>query len=75
MFLFPWAVSVYELALFGLIEMVVFLAILVTGYAYAGRKARSTGPRRGPSNEFMTEEPKDPKQPATRPRATLPPSL
>src|SRR6187551_4121287 len=34
-FLFPWAVIVDELALFGLIEMVVFLAILVTGYAYA----------------------------------------
>src|SRR5829696_10571398 len=31
-FLFPWAVIVDELALFGLIEMVVFLAILVAGY-------------------------------------------
>ena len=37
-FLFPWAVMVDELALFGLIEMVVFLAILVTGYAYAWKK-------------------------------------
>jgi len=37
-FLFPWAVIVDELALFGLIEMVVFLAILVTGYAYAWKK-------------------------------------
>jgi NADH-quinone oxidoreductase subunit A len=37
-FLFPWAVMVDELALFGLIEMIVFLAILVTGYAYAWKK-------------------------------------
>ena len=37
-FLFPWAVIVDELALFGLIEMIVFLAILVTGYAYAWKK-------------------------------------
>ena len=37
-FLFPWAVIVDELALFGLIEMVIFLAILVTGYAYAWKK-------------------------------------
>ena len=28
-FMFPWAVIVDELALFGLIEMIVFLAILV----------------------------------------------
>ena len=31
-FLFPWAVIVDELALFGLIEMIIFLAILVTGW-------------------------------------------
>src|SRR6188508_2000977 len=37
-FLFPWAVIVDELAQFGLIEMIVFLAILVTGYAYAWKK-------------------------------------
>jgi len=37
-FLFPWAVIVDELALFGLIEMIVFLAILVTGYVYAWKK-------------------------------------
>ncbi len=37
-FLFPWAVILDELALFGLIEMVVFLFILVIGYAYAWRK-------------------------------------
>ena len=37
-FLFPWAVILDELALFGLIEMAVFLGILVVGYVYAWRK-------------------------------------
>ena len=37
-FLFPWAVKSRELALFGLIEMGVFIAILVVGYAYAWKK-------------------------------------
>jgi NADH-quinone oxidoreductase subunit A len=36
-FLFPWAVSLDKLALFGLIEMLVFLFILVVGYFYAWR--------------------------------------
>ena len=33
-FLFPWAVMLDRLALFGFIEMMVFLAILVVGYVY-----------------------------------------
>lgn len=37
-FLFPWAVMLDRLALFGLIEMVVFLAILVVGYAYIWKR-------------------------------------
>ena len=37
-FMFPWAVIMDRLALFGLIEMLVFLFILVVGYAYAWRK-------------------------------------
>jgi len=37
-FMFPWAVMIDELALFGLIEMLVFLLILVVGYVYAWRK-------------------------------------
>ena len=37
-FLFPWAVSLDQLALFGLIEMLVFLFILVVGYFYAWKK-------------------------------------
>ena len=37
-FMFPWAVAMDELALFGLIEMLVFFFILVIGYVYAWRK-------------------------------------
>jgi NADH-quinone oxidoreductase subunit A len=37
-FLFPWAVSFDRLAIFGLVEMVVFLAILLVGYVYAWRR-------------------------------------
>jgi NADH-quinone oxidoreductase subunit A len=37
-FMFPWAVIMDKLAVFGLIEMIVFLAILVAGYAYAWKK-------------------------------------
>ena len=37
-FMFPWAVVMDELALFGLIEMLVFVFILVVGYVYAWRK-------------------------------------
>jgi NADH-quinone oxidoreductase subunit A len=33
-FLFPWAVMFDRLALFGFIEMTVFLVILVVGYIY-----------------------------------------
>ena len=37
-FMFPWAVIMGQLQLFGLIEMIVFLAILVVGYFYAWQK-------------------------------------
>ena len=37
-FLFPWAVMFNRLGLFGLIEMVVFLAILVVGYVYCWKR-------------------------------------
>ncbi len=33
-FLFPWAVMFDQLALFGFIEMAVFLVILIVGYVY-----------------------------------------
>jgi NADH-quinone oxidoreductase subunit A len=37
-FMFPWAVIFNKLLLFGLIEMVVFIFILVVGYYYAWQK-------------------------------------
>jgi NADH-quinone oxidoreductase subunit A len=36
-FLYPWAVVMDDLLLFGLVEMFVFLGILIVGYAYAWR--------------------------------------
>ena len=37
-FLFPWAVIFERLHIFGFIEMMVFLAILLVGYVYAWRR-------------------------------------
>ena len=37
-FLFPWAVIYDRLAVFGLVEMLMFIGILVVGYYYAWRK-------------------------------------
>jgi len=37
-FLFPWAVIYDKLAIFGLIEMLISIGILVVGYYYAWRK-------------------------------------
>ena len=37
-FLYPWAVSFRRLGLYGLIEMILFIAILLVGYAYLLRK-------------------------------------
>lgn len=37
-FLFPWAVIYDKLAVFGLIEMFVFIGILIVGYYYAWKK-------------------------------------
>ena len=37
-FLFPWAIQYNFLGLFGMIEMLVFLAILVVGYIWIFRK-------------------------------------
>jgi NADH-quinone oxidoreductase subunit A len=37
-FLFPWAVVMDRLLLFGFIEMLVFLFILIVGFAYAWKK-------------------------------------
>ena len=37
-FIFPWAVQFNKLGLFALIEMLIFILILVLGWAYAWRK-------------------------------------
>ena len=37
-FFLPWAIVFRQLGIFGLIEMVVFIAILLVGYVYAWKK-------------------------------------
>ena len=37
-FLFPWAIQYSVLGMFGLVEMLVFLAILIVGYIWIFRK-------------------------------------
>jgi len=37
-FIFPWAVNVEAMAVFGLIEMLIFIGILALGLVYAWRK-------------------------------------
>ena len=37
-FLYPWAVAFDRLGLYGLLEMVAFIALLLFGYIYAWRK-------------------------------------
>jgi len=37
-FIFPWAVGLEVFGVFGLVEMIVFIAILALGLAYAWRK-------------------------------------
>ena len=37
-FMFPWAVVLDKIGLFGFVEMVMFLVILLVGYIYAWKK-------------------------------------
>jgi NADH-quinone oxidoreductase subunit A len=37
-FFLPWAIVFRQLGLFGLIEMVIFIFILLVGYVYAWKK-------------------------------------
>ena len=37
-FFLPWAIVFRQLGLFGLIEMMIFIVILLVGYAYAWKK-------------------------------------
>jgi len=37
-FLYPWAVAYNHIGLYGFVEMIIFVAILVVGYLYAWKK-------------------------------------
>ena len=37
-FLYPWAIMFRQLGLFGFLEMIVFLGVLVVGYIYCWRR-------------------------------------
>jgi NADH-quinone oxidoreductase subunit A len=37
-FLYPWAVAYNYIGLYGFVEMVIFIAILLVGYCYAWKK-------------------------------------
>jgi len=37
-FLFPWAIVLDQIGLFGFVEMMLFLVILLVGYVYAWKK-------------------------------------
>ncbi len=37
-FLYPWAVAFDSIGLFGLIEMIIFIALFLAGYVYAWKK-------------------------------------
>jgi NADH-quinone oxidoreductase subunit A len=37
-FLYPWAVSYNQIGLYGFVEMVLFIIILLVGYFYAWKK-------------------------------------
>ncbi|MEO8149666.1 MAG: NADH-quinone oxidoreductase subunit A, partial [Bacteroidia bacterium] len=37
-FMYPWAVNFKELKLFGFMEMLVFIALLLVGYFYVRKK-------------------------------------
>ncbi len=41
-FLYPWAVAFNKIGLYGLIEMVIFVIILLVGYFYAWKKGALT---------------------------------
>jgi len=37
-FLYPWAVAFNRIGLYGLVEMVIFVIVLLVGYFYAWKK-------------------------------------
>ena len=46
LFIWPWAMLYRQLGWFGFVEMLVFLGILMLGFAYIWRKGASNGSRR-----------------------------
>lgn len=42
-FLFPWAVVLQDIGMFGFLAMMVFLFVLVVGFIYEWKKARLSG--------------------------------
>jgi NADH-quinone oxidoreductase subunit A len=56
-FLFPWAVIYKELGLFAFVEMVIFLAILILGFAYAWAKGDLEWDK--PTPKFLDVEKKE----------------
>jgi NADH-quinone oxidoreductase subunit A len=65
-FLFPWAVSFRQLGLFGLIEMVVFVALVFVAYVYVWKKGGldwSVAPRRArPARRTEPAEIEEPRE-------------
>src|SRR5438093_5089687 len=54
-FLFPWAVAFRQLGLFGLLEMVVFIALVFVAYIYVWRAGGlDWGPGGGPARGAAT---------------------
>jgi len=45
-FLFPWAIVLKEIGMFGFVSMMIFLAILVVGFIYEWMKGHWNGNRR-----------------------------
>jgi NADH-quinone oxidoreductase subunit A len=56
-FLFPWAVIYKELGFFAFVEMVIFLAILILGFAYAWAKGDLEWDK--PTPKFLDVEKKE----------------
>jgi NADH-quinone oxidoreductase subunit A len=52
-FLFPWAVVYQNLGMFAFVEMVIFLVILLVGYAYVWRKGDLEWDRPEPEIPFI----------------------
>jgi NADH-quinone oxidoreductase subunit A len=54
-FLYPWAVAFRQLGLFGLVEMVVFIGLVLVAYVYVWQKGGlewdAVTPPRGPGDE------------------------